>query len=205
MTREEAIYELINTHKYFYDDDRLDEAIDMAIEFLSALSINDVKRKICDEICYYAEVCESKKTLENQCESCFLNILSAVPMRSMCEVDAKCDTCKHNSKEWDSVECDSCCGNNSHYEPSDLISRADVLGYIERVTNGGLGRNKSLDYIGKYVERMPSVSTERVVRCKDCDYQKNDGDVTRYNWCKIHQCSVDDTDFCSWAKMKGVE
>lgn len=39
---------------------------------------------------------------------------------------------------------------------SDLISRADVLGYIERVTNCGLGRNKSLQYIGKYIENMDS-------------------------------------------------
>ena len=44
----------------------------------------------------------------------------------------------------------------------DLISRAEVLGYIERVTNSGLGKNKSLDYIGKYVERMPSISAEPI-------------------------------------------
>ena len=36
MTREEAIHELMNTHKYFYEDKRLDEAIDMAISALSA-------------------------------------------------------------------------------------------------------------------------------------------------------------------------
>ena len=35
MTREEAIYELMNTHKYFYEDKRLDEAIDMAISALN--------------------------------------------------------------------------------------------------------------------------------------------------------------------------
>lgn len=53
---------------------------------------------------------------------------------------------------------------DSNYDPNDLISRADVLGYIERVTNSGLGRNKSLDYIGKYVERMPSVSADETSR-----------------------------------------
>ena len=36
MTREEAKYELANAHKYFFDDERLDEAIDMAIKALSA-------------------------------------------------------------------------------------------------------------------------------------------------------------------------
>ena len=44
----------------------------------------------------------------------------------------------------------------------DLISRAEAVGYIDRVTNSGLGKNKSLDYIRKYIERMPSVSAERV-------------------------------------------
>ena len=34
---------------------------------------------------------------------------------------SECDTCKHNDKEWDSVECDGCCGNNSHYEPSEIV------------------------------------------------------------------------------------
>lgn len=30
-----------------------------------------------------------------------------------------CDTCKHNKLEWYSEVCDSCCGNNNHYEPKD--------------------------------------------------------------------------------------
>ena len=33
------------------------------------------------------------------------------------QTDTDCSTCRHNDKEWDSEECDSCCGNNSHYEP----------------------------------------------------------------------------------------
>ena len=39
---------------------------------------------------------------------------------------------------------------------SDLISRADAIAYIDRVTNSGLGRNKSLDYIHKYISALPS-------------------------------------------------
>ena len=39
---------------------------------------------------------------------------------------------------------------------SDLISRADAIAYIDRVTNSGLGRNKSLDYIHKYISSLPS-------------------------------------------------
>ena len=33
--------------------------------------------------------------------------------------DADCSTCKHKDKDWDSEECDSCCGNNNHYESAD--------------------------------------------------------------------------------------
>lgn len=29
-----------------------------------------------------------------------------------------CPTCKHNSKEWDELPCDGCCGNRC-YEPQD--------------------------------------------------------------------------------------
>ena len=38
----------------------------------------------------------------------------------------------------------------------ELISRADAIAYIERVINSGLGRNKSLDYIHKYISALPS-------------------------------------------------
>ena len=30
-----------------------------------------------------------------------------------------CETCRHNKLEWYSEICDSCCGNNNHYEPKD--------------------------------------------------------------------------------------
>ena len=52
---------------------------------------------------------------------------------------------------------------------------------------------------------------ESIVRCKDCEYKRlNDDGDTRYYYCALEdrpnrQWSVDDTDFCSWAKMKGAE
>ena len=39
---------------------------------------------------------------------------------------------------------------------TDYISRADAIAYIDRVINSGLGRNKSLDYIHKYISALPS-------------------------------------------------
>ena len=95
-------------------------------------------------------------------------------------------------------------------EPSgDLISRADVLGYIDRVTNSGLGRNKSLDYIAKYVDRLPSADRPKgeLVRCKDCEYAEHRSQMPNQVYCHRDtlslSCSVhDDDDYCKWAKMK---
>ena len=39
---------------------------------------------------------------------------------------------------------------------SDLIKREDAIAYIDRVTNSGLGRRKSLEYIRKYIVELPS-------------------------------------------------
>lgn len=61
MTREEAIHELMNTHKYFYEDKRLDEAIDMAISALQECGIVRCKDCIHREdgfTCYYMDFAE---------------------------------------------------------------------------------------------------------------------------------------------------
>lgn len=38
----------------------------------------------------------------------------------------------------------------------ELIGKADAIAYIDRVTNSGLGRRKSLEYIRKYIVELPS-------------------------------------------------
>lgn len=43
---------------------------------------------------------------------------------------------------------------------TDPINRADAIAYIDRVINSGLGRNKSLDYIHKYISALPSAEAE---------------------------------------------
>ena len=43
-----------------------------------------------------------------------------------------------------------------------FISRADVLGYIDRLETSGLGKGKALEYFRKYVKKADSVSAERV-------------------------------------------
>lgn len=43
---------------------------------------------------------------------------------------------------------------------ADLIDRQAVLGYIERLNGQGTGKGKSLEYLRKYVEHLPTA--ERV-------------------------------------------
>ena len=56
------------------------------------------------------------------------------------------EDCIRNIKELPSAE----------LPKGELISRADAIAYIDRVINSGLGRNKSLDYIRKYISALPS-------------------------------------------------
>lgn len=55
----------------------------------------------------------------------------------------------------------------------DCISRADAIAYIDRILNSGLGKNKSLDYIRKYISALPSAETHEIRTethgvCLDC-------------------------------------
>lgn len=55
---------------------------------------------------------------------------------------------------------------------TDLISRADAIAYIDRVINSGLGRNKSLDYIHKYISLLPSADAVSRGECDECKTDK---------------------------------
>lgn len=46
-----------------------------------------------------------------------LSMLGVVKAENSSEKPNDCETCKHNKLEWYSEICDSCCGNNNHYEP----------------------------------------------------------------------------------------
>ena len=89
-----------------------------------------------------------------------------------------CETCRHNDKEWYSAECDSCCGNNSHYEPSDLISREDAIEVV-----GNLMADDEIEMYAYYIvekalKTLPSVDRP-ITRDTQCQ-EKNDhsGEVT---------------------------
>ena len=47
----------------------------------------------------------------------------------------------------------------------DCISRTDAIAYIDRILNSGLGKNKSLDYIRKYISALPPVMPDYETFC----------------------------------------
>ena len=53
-----------------------------------------------------------------------------------------CETCKHNKLEWYSEICDSCCGNNNHYEPKtepqtgEMMTEEEFDSMLARVLTG---------------------------------------------------------------------
>lgn len=60
-------------------------------------------------------------------------------------------------------------GDYSDIDKSDLISRAVVIKYIDRLRNSGTGKKLSLEYIRKFVENLPSVEPSRL-HCVNCKY-----------------------------------
>ena len=90
------------------------------------------------------------------------------------------------------------CGEQNHENvrnedanDSDLISRADVLGYIDRLKTCGLGKGKALEYFRKYVEKTDSVSAEP----KRGEWKpKPDG----FTVCSCSECGSEEVVLMSW-------
>ena len=141
------------------------EAMDMAISALS------------DEAVKVAYICDGRKC-DSDCSECFrtLDIEHARDFKLIGNTyyqqesaDRELTNLKQKFESAEQVtsklknHCDSLLtddlGDSKEQKSKldgDLISRSDVLGYIDRVTNSGLGRNKSLDYIHKYIDALPS-------------------------------------------------
>lgn len=79
----------------------------------------------------------------------------------------------------------------------DLISRDEALQYIDKITNSGCGKSKSLEYIRKYIERMDSarptgewigIESEPYCKCSVCGTYIDDLD-DYYSFCPF--CGAD--------------
>ena len=136
MTREEAIEVLTDMRRI--RSNTITEACDMAISALSAETKKHQKEvgAVADGIVGYETIKKSAEQVTSKLKN---------PCDSLLTEDSE------DSKE-----------QKSKLEPSDLISRADVLGYINRLDTCGLGKGKALEYFRKYVEKADSVSAERV-------------------------------------------
>lgn len=85
-------------------------------------------------------------------------------------------------------------------EPSDLISRAEAK--IEIYT---LGKRPQVNDIWECLDRVPSVSAERVVRCKDCKYvmEHYDTDGNAPYWtCSEWDSGTDYDGFCHYGERR---
>ena len=226
MTREEALQwlkemkdtiELYNALSNSYTFDKFPQAIDMAISalqeesrpikvrndgtlFIKVLDVSKVERVI---------IGDDTTALRHDFPKPFSNYITESPN----EVDEK------NDEVIKSVRCKNCeWFKNCEYfekppctkqtEPSDLISRAEALMEL----NGACSNWQDDAKVAEIIHNLPSchnciecesVSAERVVRCKDCEYRYEEGDCTHYYWCRINDRPIDDDNFCSWAKMKG--
>ena len=84
----------------------------------------------------------------------------------------------------------------------DLISRHEALMEL----NGACDMWEDDAIVADIIHKLPSIE---IVRCKDCEYSyiaQTDSRGKMQRFCQrtpsFSRC-VDDTDFCSWAKMKG--
>ena len=121
---------------------------------------------------------------------------------------SRCEDCEY----WNDTE-DGCADRHGcNTEPSDLISRADAIEAVKqtkpivRSTERNWGKMIAEQHSKELVQALktvPSVSAERVVRCKDCEHRY--WDKTSEFWTCYHtmDLAIEDNDFCSLAKMKG--
>ena len=145
MTKEEAIKRLKEYAKYSYciwhNDEEDIKAFDIAIEALSVIDIVDLTNGNTITKAEY-----DGEPSEHICKECQFYPIYC----QMGAPDGHWKACEGFAPK-----------NELSAESSDLISKADVLGYIDRVTNSGLGKFKSLEYIRKYVENAERVSADR--------------------------------------------
>ncbi len=72
-----------------------------------------------------------------------------------------CETCKQNKLEWYSEICDSCCGNNNHYEPKDEPTGYNLSPF-----------DKDINVRSKDEPQTCSVNGRPYTECSDCEHFK---------------------------------
>ena len=73
---------------------------------------------------------------------------------------------------------------------SRLIDVDELLSYIDRVKNSGLGKQKSLEYITKYISNMPTAfNVDKVVEKLEEQISKHDLLFNKYVKDKDKSCS----------------
>ena len=69
-----------------------------------------------------------------------------------------------------------------------------------------IDKRKIIDAINNAYEQGYQDRDKEIVRCKDCEYKSDWNGVYNHDtelFCYLHECGMDNNDFCSKAKMKG--
>ena len=175
------------------------------IEIIEDL-IADVRRITAEEekaLLMAISALSEEEKLKTQLANCHKEILRLLDLNMLTEDEN--DVVEKNDEVIDHLDVQKCHINT---EPSDLISRAEVLKYPIRLdhydeVNGSRQFVYGVESVIEYVEALPSYDRPTIVRCKDCEHRY--WDKTSEFWTCYHtmELAIEDNDFCSLAKMKG--
>ena len=197
MTREEAITRLKNMAWIYGSSEREQniEAIDMAI---SALSADTVPREHFDTLKENYDMI-SKLLKEEHLKAVGKTEPSDLPISEVEVQNFHINTDQEYANVPTTPQTQNICKSESFAD--DLISRADAEEAIIKrlqdwVCYGNEEYRRGLYECQDIINNLPSVSAERVVRCKDCEYNEN-------GTCFVLMCVSFDDFFCGYAKMEG--
>lgn len=77
----------------------------------------------------------------------------------------------------------------------------DIWDNADETTQTGVDTINTIDKITDFIESLPSVDVQPVVRCKDCKYAQNPNDSMVY--CTYFECgTMSQNDFCSQGERR---
>ena len=211
--------ELYNSLSNSYTFDKFPQAIDMAISALSAEENRPIKVR--DDGTLFVKVLDVSKVerviigddsmaIREDFPKPFSNFITESP-NEVVEKDDEVIEKQVTSKlknPCDSLLTEESADSKEQKSKLDLISRAEAVDKLREerkwteenaipYEDSDVGVMVGLDRAIRILQGVPSVSAERVIRCKDCEYKD------KPTCPEVDNIWFTDNDFCSWAKMKG--
>lgn len=89
-----------------------------------------------------------------------------------------------------------------------VISKQDVIGeidiWIQSATNNetDMAIKEFLSFLKERIDMLPSADAEEVIRCKDCQYRRENWGMGDSRWCDFHGTETRSDDFCSYGERR---